>query len=64
MPRLSGPDLAQRIVRRRPAIKVLFATGYAPRRAEREAMYHGRLLSKPVRSADLVMEIEGLLAAR
>ncbi len=33
MPGLNGPDLAQRIVRRRPAIKVLFASGYASRPA-------------------------------
>ncbi|MBI2829304.1 MAG: PAS domain S-box protein [Acidobacteria bacterium] len=31
MPGLNGPDLAQRIVRRRPAIKVLYASGFANR---------------------------------
>ena len=29
MPGLNGPDLAQRLVRRRPAIKVLFVSGFA-----------------------------------
>jgi len=33
MPGLNGPDLAQRIVRRRPAIKVLFVSGYTNREA-------------------------------
>jgi DNA-binding NtrC family response regulator len=33
MPGLNGPDLAQRIVRRRPAIKVLFVSGFTSREA-------------------------------
>ena len=33
MPGLGGPDLAQRIVQRRPAIRVLFMSGYASREA-------------------------------
>ena len=33
MPGLNGPDLAQRIARRRPAIKVLFVSGYTSREA-------------------------------
>jgi two-component system cell cycle response regulator CpdR len=64
MPGMDGVHLARQAKFMHPAIKVLFATGYAPRAAEREAMHHGRLLFKPVRSADLVRQIEGLLAAR
>ncbi len=64
MPGMDGGQLARQARVMHPAIKVLFATGYAPLAAEREAMHQGRLLFKPVRSADLVREIEGLLATR
>jgi DNA-binding NtrC family response regulator len=59
MPGLSGPDLAQRIVRRRPAIKVLFVSGYA----SREALDFGvssqnaRFLQKPFRPETLAEKV-------
>ncbi len=46
MPGMDGGQLARQARVMHPAIKVLFATGYAPLAAEREAMHHGRLLFK------------------
>ena len=49
MPGVSGPDLAQRIVQRRPAIKVLFVSGYATRETIERGVSsrNASFLSKP-----------------
>ena len=59
MPGLSGPDLAQRIVRRRPAIKVLFVSGHASREALDLGMSspHASFLQKPFRPEILAQKI-------
>src|SRR5258708_34637218 len=50
MPGMDGGQLARHARGMHPAVKVLFATGYAPAAAEREAMHHRRLLLHPVRT--------------
>jgi two-component system cell cycle sensor histidine kinase/response regulator CckA len=59
MPRLSGPDLAQRIVRRRPAIKVLFVSGHASRGAMDLGVSSQNLsfLQKPFRPETLAQKV-------
>ena len=64
MPGMDGVQLARQAKVMRPRIRVLFTTGYAAIAAERDAMHQGRLLFKPVRSADLVSEVAVLLATR
>src|SRR5690349_24047852 len=44
MPGMDGVQLARQAKVMHPAIKVLFATGYAQRAAERQAMRLGRIL--------------------
>lgn len=63
MPGMDGFDLAQRARRLQPGIKVLFTTGFPARAAECEAMGYGRLLFKPVRQAELLLEVEASLNA-
>ena len=62
MPGMDGVQLAKQAKTMQPGIKLLFTTGYAQRAAEREAMRHGRLVFKPVRQAELLREVEALLA--
>jgi two-component system, cell cycle response regulator CpdR len=64
MPGLDGVELARRAKRTQPGIKVLFTTGYVRRAIERQAQQQGRVLTKPVRAAEMVGEIDALLAAR
>lgn len=61
MPGMDGVQLARQAKVMQPAIKVLFATGYAQRAAERQAMRLGRILFKPLREAELIREVEMLL---
>ena len=61
MPGIDGVQLARQAKLMRPAIKVLFTTGYAQRAAERQAMRLGRILFKPLRHAELIREVEVLL---
>jgi two-component system, cell cycle sensor histidine kinase and response regulator CckA len=63
MPRLSGPDLARGIRMTRPALKVLFMSGYTD-----EAMgLHGALgagtefIQKPFSAADLLLKVRAAL---
>ena len=63
VPGLDGMQLAAQAKLIRPGIKVLFATGYAQKAIERKAFRLGTILFKPVRRADLIREVESLLAA-
>jgi CheY-like chemotaxis protein len=60
---IDGVQLARQAKLIRPDIKVLFATGYPQKAAEREAMRHGRVLFKPLREPEVVREVQALLAA-
>lgn len=59
MPGLSGPDLAQRIVRRRPAIKVLFVSGHTSREAIDLGVssQNASFLQKPFRPETLARKV-------
>ena len=63
MPGLGGPELAAAIMRRGPAIKVVFMSGYS----ENAAINHGRvaagarILSKPFRKLDLAQRVREVL---
>ena len=61
MPGMDGVQLARQAKIMQPAIKVLFATGYVQRAAEREAMRLGRILFKPLCEGELIREVESLL---
>jgi CheY-like chemotaxis protein len=56
MPGMDRFELAEQARRLRPGIKLLFTTGFPARAAECEAMGYGRLLFKPVRQAELLLE--------
>ena len=63
---INGRQLADEAVRRRPALKVLFTSGYT----ENAIVHHGRLdpgvllLAKPYRKSDLARMVRVALAER
>jgi two-component system cell cycle sensor histidine kinase/response regulator CckA len=59
MPGIDGPELARRLAARRPCLKVLLLSGYAPdpARLDRGAAF----LQKPFRPAQLVAKVRALL---
>jgi len=63
MPGLGGPDLAQHIVRHRPAIQVLLVSGYAPRTAHDlgQRLPHVSFLQKPFTPAILATQVRECL---
>ena len=63
MPGMDGVQLAAQAKLIRPGIKVLFATGYAQKANERNAMRLGRVLFKPFRQPDVIREVEMLLGS-
>jgi CheY-like chemotaxis protein len=67
LPGIDGVQLARQAKIMQPGLKVLFATGYAQRATERAteraAMHVGRVLFKPLREAEVIREVEALLAA-
>ncbi len=63
MPGMDGVQLARQAKLMRPEIKVLFATGYVQKATERNAIHVGRVLYKPLRQAEVIREVESLLAA-
>jgi len=59
---LNGFELAQRAVRLRPQLKVLYATGYAWNLGEQhEALPGSRMLQKPYRAIELLRDVDALL---
>jgi CheY-like chemotaxis protein len=63
MPGMDVVQLATQARLMRPEIKVLFATGYAQKAKERDAIRHGKVLFKPLREAEVMREVEAVLAA-
>jgi two-component system, cell cycle response regulator CpdR len=63
IPGMDGVQLAKQAKLMRPGVKVLFATGYAQKAIEWDTMRHGRVLLKPLRAAEIIREVEALLAA-
>jgi signal transduction histidine kinase len=65
MPEMNGPALAQRLITRRPDLRVLFVSGYSDA-LPAGAPSTGRLayLAKPFPSRDLLTAVGELLAAR
>ena len=63
MPGMDGVQLVKQAKLMRPGIKVLFATGYAQKAFERQAVRLGRVLYKPLRENEIVLELKRLLAA-
>jgi CheY-like chemotaxis protein len=62
MPGMDGVQLAKEAKRLRPGLKVLFATGYAQRAGERQALRLGQVLYKPLRTAEIITAVQLLLA--
>jgi len=61
MPGLSGPDLAQRIVRLRPTIKLLYVSGFANLVSGGTVSRNAALLSKPFTPHALVTKVRECL---
>jgi two-component system, cell cycle response regulator CpdR len=62
MPGLNGIELAKRAKHHDPAIKTMLMTAYYSRAAEARALAD-KLLFKPVRGAEIIAELDALLAA-
>ena len=60
---LSGPDVAEKVKRALPAIKVLFMSGYANHAARHRslAMTDAELLNKPFSMRELALKVRGAL---
>lgn len=59
---LNGFELAQRAVRLRPRLKIIYATGYAWNLGEQyEALPGSRMLQKPYRAVELLRDVDALL---
>ena len=62
---LNGFQLAQRALRLRPQLKILYATGYAWNLVEQHGAVPGsRMLQKPYRAVELLREVDALLEQR
>ena len=61
MPGMDGVQLASQAKLMRPALKVLFATGYAQQATERGALRLGSLLYKPLRQPEIIRGVEAVL---
>jgi CheY-like chemotaxis protein len=66
MPRMSGPQLAERLLMERPDLKVLFMSGYARERLGQEGVLDASVpfLEKPFTTYALVSKVNELLACR
>ena len=60
MPGMSGLDLAKEAKRLRPAIKILFSTGWPGKSVDHSALRLGAVLLKPWREGDLMQELRRL----
>lgn len=58
MPFIGGAQLAQKLLRRRPDLRLLFISGYA---AEGQLAPNAMLLQKPFVRADLLRAVRGVL---
>ncbi len=63
MPRLSGPDLVERLRAHRPALRVLYASGYAADRVPALAGPDTAFLQKPFTPAELARRVRSLLGS-
>jgi len=63
MPEIDGCELAAEMRRKRPGLKVLFMSGYAPPDTENCADARSDFLQKPFRLPDLVDRVTRMLAA-
>jgi CheY-like chemotaxis protein len=61
MPGMSGIELAKRARRLRPALQIIFATGYAARALE--ARHLGKTFIKPLRAQQIEAELRELMSA-
>ncbi|MFW5858007.1 MAG: ATP-binding protein, partial [Planctomycetota bacterium] len=64
MPRMSGPDLYERLKRRRPGLEVLYMSGYTDDRiGEKGLSDSSRLLRKPFSRSKLLKTVRAVLTA-
>jgi FixJ family two-component response regulator len=63
MPEMSGPELAEKLVRERPGIKVIFTSGYTDDAIARQGILESTVafLQKPYRPKDLTRKIREVL---
>lgn len=61
MPAIDGPELARRMARLRPGLRVLFVSGFAHEFAA-GTLDANRLIIKPVRPRDLLRRVRSALA--
>src|SRR6185295_13109293 len=64
MPGLSGAEVANRILARRPDQPILFVSGYSETEAVKRIAPHAPLLTKPFRAEALERAVRGVLAAK
>jgi CheY-like chemotaxis protein len=62
MPGLSGFELGEQARLIRPALRILYLTGYADRPQDRNKQRYGKVLHKPIGGDELAMEIRQALA--
>ncbi len=62
MPRMSGPELARRLVRADPALKVLFISGHPGETMENQGLIaNAELLTKPFTAEALLRRVRSML---
>ncbi|MEQ8860459.1 MAG: PAS domain S-box protein [Pseudomonadales bacterium] len=62
MPRMSGPELRDHLLRRHPGLRVLFVSGYSPDQAQTGPLPPGdAFLGKPFRTGDVLDAVARLL---
>jgi len=63
MPDVNGPELASRLVERRPALKVIYMSGYTDDAIVKHGLFNpgSALLSKPFNSEALERKISDVL---